>query len=316
MENSGYARIKKHHEKAGMIKSVAIILKPRVDFGILNTLRNMCQWFMNRNISICFLDNEKIVVKKIFKNTPGNINFFSEKEIHTAADLIVTLGGDGTLIGIARKCNRKSPPIFGVNMGRLGFITEFSKEEIYEGLNNILKNKYEFEKASLFKVKIFHSDKKQSETQSFFINDIVVNKYDISRMFSLSLTVEDESIYNFSGDGLIVSSPIGSTAYSLAAGGPIINPKVKAIVMTPICPHALTHRPLVIPDNCKVGVKIAKEQSPVTLTFDGQQTVTLNGKATIVISKSVGNYAKIIKNPAKTYFQTLKVKFRHGKRGG
>ena len=299
-----------------MIKRVSIVLRPRFDFGILNILSHLCQWLINRNMAIQFLERDRIGVEKLLLNIPGNIEFVSEKEIHAKSDLIITLGGDGTLIGVARKCNKKSPPVFGINMGRLGFITEFGKGEMYEGLNNVLKNKYEFEKAGLFKVQISSSDKNFSKMQSFFINDIVINKHEISRLFSLSLFVGDESIYSFSGDGLIVSSPIGSTAYSLAAGGPIISPSVKAIVMTPICPHALTHRPLVIPDNSKVTVKISKEQAPVTLTLDGQQAIMVGGKAIVTISKSIGNYAKIIKNPAKTYFQTLKLKFRHGKRGG
>ena len=299
-----------------MIKKIAIILRPGMDFGIQNTLSNLCQWLMNRNILINFLDKEKEAIKKLFKNIPRKIDFLNEREIHIQSDLIVTLGGDGTFIGIARTCLKKSPPIFGINMGRLGFITEFSKGEMYDGLNNVLENKYDFEKMGLFKVEVFEYRKKYSNMKFFFINDIVVNKHDISRMFSLSVEVEEEPIYTFSGDGLIISSPIGSTAYSLAAGGPIIDPKVKAVVMTPICPHGLTHRPLVIPDNNKVSIKIAREQTPVTLTLDGQQAITLDAKSAIVISKVAGNYVKIIKNPTKTYFQTLKTKFRHGKRGG
>ena len=299
-----------------MIKKVAIVLRPRTDFGMLNVLGNLCQWLMNRNIAINFLSKEQGVVKKVFKNMPKNMAFFDEKEIHARSDLIITLGGDGTFIGIARTCRRNSPPIFSINMGRLGFITEFSKGEMYDGLNNVIKNKYNFETMGLFKVRILESNEKSLKTQGFFINDIVVNKHDISRMFSLSLEVEEEPIYSLSGDGLIVSSPIGSTAYSLAAGGPIINPKVKAIVMTPVCPHGLTHRPMVVPDSSTVSIKVARDQIPVTLTLDGQQAITLDTKSTIVISKVVGNYVKIIKNPARTYFQTLKTKFRHGKKGG
>ena len=295
-----------------MIKRIAIVLRPRTDFGMLNTLSHLCKWLTNRNVSIMFLNKDRENVRKISKN----FLFFDEKEIHAQADLIITLGGDGTFIGMARTCRRNSPPIFGVNMGRLGFITEFSKGEIYDGLSNVLKKKYEFETMGLFKVQIFNSRKKSSNVQSFFINDIVVSKYNISRMFSLSLETEEEPICSFSGDGLIVSSPVGSTAYSLAAGGPIINPKVKAIVMTPICPHGLTHRPMVIPDSNKVSIKITQDQLPVTLTLDGQQTIHLDVKSTIVVSKVAGNHVKIVKNPAKTYFQTLKAKFRHGKKGG
>ena len=299
-----------------MIKKVAIVLRPRTDFAISNTLSNLCQWLRNRNISIIFLEKERVGVKKIFKKNLKDIDFCDEKEIHIQSDLIITLGGDGTFIGIARTCRRSSPPIFGVNMGRLGFITEFTKGEMYDGLNRVLKNKYEFEKLGLFKVQVFNSMKKNHMIQSFFVNDIVINKHDISRMFSLTLEVEEEPIYSFSGDGLIVSSPIGSTAYSLAAGGPIISPKVKAIVMTPICPHGLTHRPMVIPDNSKVGIKVTRDQAPVTITLDGQEAITLETKSTVVVSKIVGKHVKIIKNPLKTYFQTLKIKFRHGKKGG
>ena len=299
-----------------MIKRVTVVLRPKTDFGILNTLYNLCKWLRNRNVSVNFLNKERDTAKKIFENIPQGIGFLDEKAIHTQSDLIVTLGGDGTFIGVARTCRRNSPPIFGINMGRLGFITEFSKGEIYDGLNSVLKKKYELEKVGLFRVQVFGHEKKYSKLQNFFINDAVINKGEISRMFYLSLEVADEPVYTFSGDGLIVSSPIGSTAYSLAAGGPIINPKVKAVVVTPVCPHGLSHRPLVVPDNCKVSIKIARDQTPVTLTLDGQQAITLNAKSHIVISKVVGSHVRIVKNPDKTYFQTLKVKFRHGKRGG
>ena len=146
------------------------------------------------------------------------------------------------------------------------------------------------------------------------MNDVVVNNNLISRMLTLSVESEGEHIYNLAGDGLIISSPIGSTAYSMAAGGPIIHPNVNAITLTPICAHSLTHRPLVIPDHSNVIIKAAKSDESIKLTLDGQQHVTLGSNDTILVTKKKSKIVRLIKNPDRTYYRTLKEKFTHGAR--
>ncbi len=294
------------------IKEVGIILKPRTVSEYTSVLPNLVTWFRKRKINVSFRDTEEERVKKILKTIPKNVNFLPVMELHHKNDLNITLGGDGTLLGFARKSDRRSAPIFGVNMGTLGFITEYAKSEFFEGLEQIIAQKCEITKIPLYKVDVTKGRKSIFSTH--FLNDTVISKHDISRMFSLSVDNEEENIFNISGDGLIVSSPTGSTAYSLAAGGPIISPRVQALVLTPICPHSLTHRPIVISDKQSLQIKIPADAESVMLTLDGQQVLELPSRAIVEVSKSKTKYVKLISNPQKTYFDTLKSKFTQGRR--
>jgi NAD+ kinase len=293
-------------------KSVSIVLKPKATAVFTSILPNLCSWLNRRKISVNFLETEEKRLTTIFKSLPKYINLVKMKEIHTQSDLIISLGGDGTLIGVSRLCTNKSPPVLGVNMGRLGFITEFSRAELYDQLELVLKEKVEIAKINLYKTIVTRKDKKIF--QGFFLNDAVVSKNEISRMFSLTVESNDEHLYDLSGDGLIVSSPIGSTAYSLAAGGPILHPFVGGITLTPICPHSLTHRPLIVPDNLNIDIRIPPNSDMINLTLDGQEFVNVQSRDTIKIQKSNSRYIKLINNPERTYFQTLKEKFTHGRR--
>lgn len=294
------------------IKKAGILLKPQTITEYSSVLPNLCSWLRRRKISIYFGEHEEQRVQKILKSASKGIEFLPIKSLHKEMDINITLGGDGTLLGFGRKSERSSAPIFGVNMGNLGFITEYSKAEFFEGLAAILNGKCEVNKIPLFKVQAFRGKKKVFE--SHFLNDLVISKNDISRMFSLTVENPTEHIYNLSGDGLIVSSPIGSTAYSLAAGGPILNPEVGALVLTPICPHSLTHRPIVVSDRQTLTIRIPAKSNSVTLTLDGQEMQEAPARTTLTISKSTTRFVKIINNPSRTYFETLKEKFTYGKR--
>lgn len=294
------------------LKNITIVLKPKVTSEFESILPNLTSWLTRRKKTIFFLSKEKERLNKLFKGDLKNLNFVEEENLHKDTDLIITMGGDGTLIGVSRNVKKNSPPIFGVNMGHLGFITEFSKLEFFDQLEETLKGNYKLTTLSLYQVEVFKKNK--STFKGTFLNDLVINNNQISRMLTLSVESEGEHIYNLSGDGLIISSPIGSTAYSLAAGGPIISPKVNAITLTPICAHSLTHRPLVVPDNASVTVKAARADEMVKLTLDGQQALVVTSQETIKISKRKTLHVKLIKNPERTYFRTLKEKFTHGMR--
>ncbi len=294
------------------IKNVGIVLKPRAVTEYSSVLPNLVTWFKKRKINVSFLNHEEERVKNILRTIPKHVTFQDLKGLHHNMDLNITLGGDGTLLGFARNADRSSAPIFGVNMGTLGFITEYAKSEFFDGLEQILANKCEITKVPLYKVEV-----KKGRTTTFsthFLNDTVISKHDISRMFSLSVDNEEENIFNISGDGLIISSPTGSTAYSLAAGGPIISPRVQALVLTPICPHSLTHRPIVISDKQQLKIKVPADADSVMLTLDGQQVQELPARSIVEVSKSKTKHVKLITNPQKTYFDTLKEKFTHGRR--
>jgi NAD+ kinase len=294
------------------LKNITIVLKPKVTSEFESILPNLASWLHRRKKVITFLSKEKERLTKIFKGDLKNLNFVEEDELHNNTDLIITMGGDGTLIGVSRNVKKNSPPIFGVNMGHLGFITEFSKVEFFDQLEATLKGNYKLTTLSLYQVEVFKKNK--STFKGTFLNDLVINNNQISRMLTLSVESEGEHIYNLSGDGLIISSPIGSTAYSLAAGGPIINPQVNAITLTPICAHSLTHRPLVIPDNTSVIIKAARPEELIKLTLDGQQALVITSQETIKVSKRKTIHVRLIKNPERTYFRTLKEKFTHGMR--
>jgi NAD+ kinase len=294
------------------LKNIAIVLKPKVTAEFESIIPNLAMWLHRRKKTVIFLSKEKERLNKIFKGNLNNLSFVEEKDLHSDTDLIITMGGDGTLIGVSRNVKKNSPPIFGVNMGNLGFITEFSKVEFYDQLENTIKGIYKLTSLPLYQVEV--TKKNKLSFKGTFLNDLVINNNQISRMLTLSVESEGEHIYNLSGDGLIISSPIGSTAYSLAAGGPIISPSVNAITLTPICAHSLTHRPLVIPDNTSVSIKAAKPDEMIKLTLDGQEAVVVTSQDTIKISKRKTLHVKLIKNSERTYFRTLKEKFTHGMR--
>lgn len=296
------------------LKNISIVLKPKVNSEFESILPNLASWLLRRKKTISFLDKEKERIQRIFKGEIKNLNFIAENDLHSESDLIITMGGDGTLIGVCRNITKNSPPIFGVNMGHLGFITEFSKAEFFDQLESTLKGDFLITKLCLYQVEVFSKKKDKPTFKGYFLNDAVVNNNQISRMLTLSVESEGEHIYNLAGDGLIISSPIGSTAYSMAAGGPIIHPKVNAITLTPICAHSLTHRPLVIPDSSNVVIKASRADESIKLTLDGQQAVVLDSNDVIKVTKTKTKVVNLIKNPDRTYFRTLKEKFTHGAR--
>lgn len=294
------------------IQKVTIVLKPKLVNEFSAVLPNLCLWFLRRKIQVQFLTRDQERIKKIFKVLPKNISFIDEDKYHNFSDLIMSLGGDGTLLGVCRQATKHSPPIFGVNMGRLGFITEFSKAEFFEELDNVLEKRLKINKVQLYKVEVL--EKNKVVDSGIFLNDAVFNKHDISRLIRLTIENNDEHIYDLSGDGLIISSPIGSTAYSLAAGGPIIHPNVGSLVLTPICAHSLTHRPIVIPDQMAITVKSRDKDESIHLTLDGQQLLSIEPYQVIRVSKSKARFVQLVENPSRTFFHTLKVKFTHGRR--
>ena len=294
------------------ISKIAIVLKPSEFEDLNNLITNLVRWLKRRDKEIFFIIDEKSRLKDtVSKKTFSSITFQESNDFFNSNDLLISLGGDGTLLGVCRRIGPKTP-IFGVNLGRLGFITEFSKNEFYEELNLILLGKYKVFSKPLYKCSITSNDG-SSQVKSFF-NDLVFTKNEIARMFTLSVETNNQHIYNVTGDGLIVSSTYGSTAYSLAAGGPIVHPDVNALILTPICAHSLTHRPMVIPDNYSLQIGVLDKIDTVNLTLDGQIAIHIKSSDLIEVSKDLDQTVSLIKNTERTYFHTLKEKFVHGRR--
>jgi NAD+ kinase len=295
--------------KKSKIKQISLILKPtRID-DFESIISNLLKWLIRKKIHILVASHELERISKIVStNILKTIEFCEDDKLFSDADLILSLGGDGTFIGAVRK-NKSHIPIFGINLGNLGFITEFGKNDFYESLEHTINGKYELITKPLYVVKVY-----EQETvikKDYFLNDAVINKNDIARMFRLNLEINNEHIYNLAGDGLIISSPTGSTAYSLAAGGPIVHPEVKAMIITPVCPHSLTHRPMVIPDTTKVKIRITGQGESVTLTVDGQSAFPILPNQFVIIEKSKTKTISMVQNLERTYFNTIKEKFIH-----
>lgn len=246
------------------------------------------------------------------------------KELDYASDLVVpreemtkkcshilVLGGDGTLISVARHPADRSPVIIGVNLGTLGFMTEITAEEMLDVLESCLLGKTKLERRFLLSAKLYRQEKQIGKFSA--LNDVVFTKQALARVFKLKLHVDGQFATEFRGDGVIVSTPSGSTAYSLAAGGSVVHPQVHAYLITPICPHSLSSRPLVIPGNMQLKLtlssEIKKTEDEVFLTIDGQEGTALKqgDEVTITVSKHSVLFAK---SPSKNYFEVLSNKLK------
>ena len=233
------------------------------------------------------------------------------EDLAGCTDLLIVLGGDGTLLSAARLAAAHKVPILAVNLGGLGFLTSVSHDELYPILNEIFSDHYRVSERVMLLAEIIRDGK--VVRQQIALNDAVLNKAALARIMDLELHVNSEYVTTYKADGLIVSTPTGSTAYSLAAGGPIIYPAVEAFVITPICPHTLTNRPLVIPDSARIEIEFRSEDDAVFLTFDGQIGIQLNKSDKIHIRKAPEKL-HLVRPSQKTYFEILRGKLKWGER--
>jgi NAD+ kinase len=226
----------------------------------------------------------------------------------TRYDLVVVLGGDGTLMSTAR-AQRHGVPILGVNLGGLGFLTEINRGELYPSLVEILAGRFTTEPRSLLDVEL---ERPRGETLSYkALNDVVVTKGALARIIDLRIEVDGRLVARYRSDGLILSTPTGSTAYNLSAGGPIVFPSLPVIVLTPICPHTLTHRPLVVPDSSSVELRLETPDQEVYLTVDGQEGTTLEPDDRVAV-KSSQVHANLVRISGHSFYDSLRSKLRWG----
>ena len=225
------------------------------------------------------------------------------------ADLlsIFVLGGDGTFLSAVRWIGDQNIPIIGVKFGEVGFLAETVEENLFSAAEAVLNNQFNIEPRMRLLVKVIRKEKELA--RETVLNDIVINKGALARLAHIETYINDCYLTTYSADGLIVATPTGSTAYSLAAGGPIVHPAVPGILMTPICPFTLTNRPLIVPDSASIKIRLGKKSSDIMLTFDGQAGIEINEEHTIIIRK--GPYpVKMITLPGQHYFDVLKAKLR------
>jgi NAD+ kinase len=219
------------------------------------------------------------------------------------------LGGDGTLLAAARLAAPRTIPILPINMGSLGFLTSFTLEELYPALEDALGGRFSISERIMLHVELERAGK-VIESQSV-LNEAVINKGALARMIELQLSIDADFVCRYRADGLIVASPTGSTAYSLSAGGPIVHPAVEAFIITPICPHMLSDRPVVVRDSSSIELKLSGNTESVFLTLDGQKGIPLQATDCVRISRAK-EMLMLIQPPKKPYFEILRNKLKWG----
>jgi len=234
---------------------------------------------------------------------------FSKSELGPNSDLLITFGGDGTLLAVARHAP-EHVPVIGVNMGTLGFLTEIRREDFPEVLERVLSGHFEAERRITLDVRV-RGD--AGDLQYRVLNDAVITKSGggLARIVEMWVRVGGEFVSSFRADGLIVSTPMGSTAYNLSAGGPIIHPAARAVVLTPICPHMLTTRPVVLPDTLEIEIGMSEGKQEAFLTLDGQEGLPITSNDRVLVRKS-DRTVTFVESPTKNYFDVLRNKLKWG----
>lgn len=274
------------------IKRVGIVIKPHAP-QVDELLRSLLAYLDERRID-CVL--EEAAARKLGR--PGGA---ARPDVAGASDLVVVLGGDGTLLSVAYCAAQAGVPVMGVNLGRLGFLTEIPVAEAFlaldaflAGVPNIISPRSLLEVAT-------------ESGPAYCLNDVVITKGAVARMIEFTILIDGEAVATLKADGLIVSTPTGSTAYSLSAGGPIIHPQVPAVVLTPICPHTLTYRPLIIPSGSEVAIKLLTGGEEVYLTLDGQRGASFVRSDTVRIRKAPVEL-QLVTSPRRSYYALVKEK--------
>jgi NAD+ kinase len=234
----------------------------------------------------------------------------SRAALGAESELLITFGGDGTLLSVARHAPQ-NVPILGVNMGTLGFLTEIRLEEFPELLEQVLEGHFTVEPRVTFNASVSGPDRDQQQYR--VLNDVAINKSALARIIEMKVSVAGLFVSNFRGDGLIVCTPTGSTAYNLSAGGPIVYPTMNAMVLTPICPHMISNRPLVLPDELDISISIItpSEEQEIYVTLDGQEGMPVSENDEVCIRKS-NESILLIQSPDKNYFDVLRTKLKWG----
>jgi NAD+ kinase len=288
------------------IKRIGIVLKPNQP----DALKTMCElaiWLARRGISL--VGGPEIERERIEQQTGCAVEEVNPEKLAAGADLILVLGGDGTMIATARQMGDTEVPVLGVNYGGLGYLAEFRIEELYEALESILAGNYRLDKRVMLAVELINEE---SVTVNRVLNDVVINKSALARIIEIEAFLNQQFVNAFRSDGLIVSTPTGSTAYNLSAGGPIIFPSMEAVVITPICPFTLSNRPIVVPDDSSIELRLKTDQEDVTLTLDGQVGLSLKVGDRVVIHKSKTTF-NLVQPMNRNYFDVLRDKLRWGR---
>jgi NAD+ kinase len=299
------------------MKRIGIIAKKNKPEAV-SIARSLVEWLQPKKIEV-YIEEE--MGRLLFTSGPSlraglplsdsYVNSVERSDIPDHVEMIIVLGGDGTLLSVARLVGDHEVPILGVNLGGLGFLTEITLEELYRVLERVIQGDFITDERVVLNAAVIRRGERMAEFT--VLNDAVIDKGALSRIIDLETTINGQYLTTFKSDGLIISTPTGSTAYNLSAGGPIVYPSLHCIIVTPICPHTLTNRPIVIPDDVEIRSILQTKQQEVILTLDGQQGFSLEFEDVVEVRKAEGRIL-LIKSPYRHYFEVLREKLKWGER--
>jgi NAD+ kinase len=289
------------------IGRIGVVVKPH-QAEALKTLCQLVRWFGEHGILL--VGGPEIERERIEHETGCAVEVVELDQLAASVDLLLVLGGDGTMISAARLVGERHVPVLGINYGNLGYLAEFRMEEMFPALEYILAGDYRLEHRQMLAVELFRGDERLM--QSRVLNDVVINKSALARIIEIEAYLNGQFVNSFRADGLIVSTPTGSTAYNLSAGGPVIYPSMNAVVITPICPFTLSNRPIVVPDDALIELRLQTPDEEVVLTLDGQVGRPLMAGDRVLIRKSETTF-DIVTPTNRNYFDVLRDKLRWGR---
>ncbi len=283
------------YKRKEVVKKIGLVVKS--DNRAMKKADEFEKWLIKKNIKV------------IKKENIAHSNSFFKKKIFAPSDLfcVFVLGGDGTFLTAARWIYNQNIPIIGVKFGEVGFLAELSENNLFSAAENIINENFITQPRMRLRVQLIRNNIEYFSEA--VLNDIVINKGALARLADIKTYIDDYYLTTYRADGLIVSTPTGSTAYSLAAGGPVIHPSVSSILMTPICPFTLTNRPLIVPDSVSIRIETSKKSSDIMLTIDGQEGVEIDREDKIIIKKWPYPI-NMIRIPNQLYYDVLKTKLR------
>jgi len=273
--------------------------------GTLQVTAEVSDWLRERNITTFVTDDCALAIDS------GNCISMQAEEIVRHADALVVFGGDGTVLRVSHIPGVTKIPILPVNMGGLGFLTEVALDELYTALNRVLDGEYELDERMMLRARLYEPEANELVVERYALNDAVINKGTFSRMIWLESYIDGEYMATCNGDGLIVSTPSGCTAYSLSAGGPIVCPNLNVFVITYICPHNLTFRPQIVPSESKISIVVKSYHSNILLSIDGQEAFNLQPDSLIEIDEAPDTI-KLIRSHKRSYYEILRTKLKWG----
>ena len=287
------------------MKTIGVVARPDLA-DAASLLRELAQWLVDRGIEVCLEEKTAALadgsLPRSCRRAPG-------VDVGAVADALVVLGGDGTLLRASRLL-RTSAPVLGVNFGSLGFLTEITLPELYPTLELLLADTYRSEERRLLHASVLRGGSEHAAAD--VLNDVVVTKASLARIIELDVSVDGLFVSAFRADGLIASSPTGSTAYNLSTGGPILFPTMDAVVLTPIAPHTLSNRPIVLPGGERIDVTLRADQE-VMLTMDGQVGVPLRERDRVEVGKARARI-RLLRFDQRDFFSVLRTKLKWGER--